>query len=75
MTKPTYKDIAEMVGKQETTIKSWRGRNEELLELIKLGATCKANHVDEVELEMLIKFKEELSQKLLSINKEKPEEL
>lgn len=64
MTKLTYKDIGKMVGKTETTIKSWKGRNEELLEITKLGAVCKANGIDEKDLELLVSFKEGIEEKL-----------
>ncbi|WP_320035279.1 hypothetical protein [Halarcobacter sp.] len=61
MIKPTYKDIGSMVGKTETTIKSWKGRNEELLQITRLGAICKANGITEEDLEALIQLKQSIS--------------
>lgn len=60
MTKLTYKDIGEMVGKTEGTIKSWKGRNEELLTIVKIGAICKANGITEEDLEALFQLKQSI---------------
>lgn len=60
MTKLTYKDIGEMIGKTEGTIKSWKGRNEELLTVVKIGALCKANGITEEDLEALFTLKQSI---------------
>lgn len=53
--KVMYKDIAEMLGKSEQTIKGWKNRFPVLLEVVKLGALCKVNDLDE---EKIIKLSE-----------------
>lgn len=45
MKKITYKEIAEIVKKNEGTIKNWKNSHPELLELVKLGALCKKNNI------------------------------
>jgi len=42
----TYKEIADMLGKNEQTIKGWKSRFPELLEIVQLGALCKANNIN-----------------------------
>jgi len=44
--KVTNKEIAELIGKNEQTIKGWKSRFPELLELVRLGALCKVNNLD-----------------------------
>ena len=62
--KVTNKEIAELIGKNEQTIKGWKSRFPELLELVRLGALCKVNNLDAEkiiklsELQEVIKTKE-----------------
>ena len=53
--KVTNKEIAELIGKNEQTIKGWKSRFPELLELVRLGALCKVNNLDA---EKIIKLSE-----------------
>lgn len=68
MTKLTYKEIGEMIGKTEGTIKSWKGRNEDLLNLVKIGAICKANGITEEDLEALFNLKQSIIDRELECN-------
>jgi len=45
MKKVTYKDIAEYTGKSLSTIKGWKVKFPQLLELVKTGAFCKKNNI------------------------------
>ena len=62
--KVTNKELAELVGKSEQTIKGWKTRFPELLELLRVGAFCKVNNLDTQkiiklsELQEVIKTKE-----------------
>ena len=59
--KVTHKEISDLIGKNEQTIKGWKSRFPELLEIVKLGSLCKINNLDEekiiklIELEQIIK--------------------
>ena len=53
--KVTYKEISELLGKSEQTIKGWNSKAPELLELVKLGALCKMNDLNS---EKIIKLSE-----------------
>ena len=61
MKKATNKEIAELAGKSEQTIKGWNSKFPKLSELVKLGSLCKINNLDEekiiklIELEQIIK--------------------
>ncbi len=62
--KVTNKELALLVGKSEQTIKGWKARFPELLEIARLGALCKVNNLDSKkiiklsELQEVIKTKE-----------------
>ena len=62
--KVTNKELAQLVGKSEQTIKGWKARFPELLEIARLGALCKVNNLDSEkiiklsELQEVIKTKE-----------------
>lgn len=53
-----YKDIAEYLGKTEGTIKNWKANHPVLLELVKLGAFCKKNDLDQEKIEKLTDLQE-----------------
>ena len=53
--KVTNKEIADLIGKNEQTIKGWKSRFPELLELVRLGTLCKVNNLDA---EKIIKLSE-----------------
>ena len=53
--KVTNKELAELIGKSEQTIKGWKSRFPELLEIVRLGALCKVNDLDS---EQIIKLSE-----------------
>ena len=63
-TKVTNKELAQIIGKSEQTIKGWKSRFPELLEIVRLGALCKVNGLDKekiiklAELQEMIKTKE-----------------
>jgi len=61
--KVSNKELAEILGKSEQTIKGWKSRFPELLEIVRLGALCKANNLD---VEKIIKLTE--LQKLMKEN-------
>lgn len=54
--KTTYKDIAEILGKSENTIKGWKQKFPELLELVRIGVYCKKNALDEEKISKLIEI-------------------
>ena len=62
--KVTNKELAQLIGKSEQTIKGWKARFPELLEITRLGALCKVNNLDSEkiiklsELQEVIKTKE-----------------
>lgn len=49
-----YKDIAEILGKSENTIKGWKQKFPELLELVRIGIYCKKNGLDEEKIDKLV---------------------
>ena len=53
--KITYKELSVLIDKSEQTIKGWKTRFPELLEVVKLGSLCKANNLSE---ERIIKLSE-----------------
>ena len=53
--KVSNKELAEILGKSEQTIKGWKSRFPKLLEIVRLGALCKANNLD---VERIIKLGE-----------------
>ena len=57
MEKVKYRDIAEMIGKKEGTVKSWAFRQPELLEIVKLGALCKKNGITPELLKQCLEIK------------------
>jgi len=61
--KVLYKDIAEMLGKNEQTIKGWKTRFPMLLEIVKLGALCKVNDLDAEKIIKLSELQEMLKDK------------
>jgi len=44
--KITNRDLAVMLDKSEQTIKGWKSKAPELLELVRLGGLCKINDLD-----------------------------
>jgi len=60
-----YRDIAEMLGKKEGTIKNWRTNHPELLDLVKIGAFCKVNDLDIHRIKKLIELKSMISDKVV----------
>lgn len=63
-TKITYEEIGILLGKSGNTIKGWKQKFPALLSLVKIGAFCKENDLDEekiiklIEIQELIKGKE-----------------
>lgn len=53
--KTTYKEIAETLGKSENTIKGWKQKFPELLELVRIGVYCKKHGLDEETIARLAK--------------------
>jgi len=53
--KVTNKELGELIGKSEQTIKGWKTRFPMLLEVLRLGALCKVNNLDA---EKIIKLSE-----------------
>jgi predicted transcriptional regulator len=45
MKKILYKEIAEYLGKSEQTIRGWKVKSPELLEIVKAGSFCKKNDI------------------------------
>lgn len=54
----SYKEIADLVGKSENTIKGWKQKFPILLELVKTGAYCKSNGLDVQKIDKLIEVQE-----------------
>ncbi|MEA2100581.1 MAG: hypothetical protein U9P72_10685 [Campylobacterota bacterium] len=44
--KVTYKQIADYLEKSEQTIKGWKSRSPNLLEVVKIGIFCKRHNLD-----------------------------
>ncbi len=59
-----YRDIAEMLGKKEGTIKNWRVNHPVLLDLVKIGAFCKVNDLDIHKIKKLLEIKDVISDKV-----------
>jgi len=60
-----YRDIAEMLGKKEGTIKNWKLHSPVLLDLVKLGAFCKMNDLDIHQIKKLIELKSVINEKVV----------
>jgi len=58
MEKVTYKEIANYVDKSEATIKGWKVKHPQLLELTKLGAFCKKNNITMEHIKKCMELKE-----------------
>jgi transposase len=56
--KVTNKEIAEIIGKNEQTIKGWKSRFPELLEVVRLGTLCKINNLDKEKIIKLVELQE-----------------
>ena len=54
----TYKEIGEILGKSENTIKGWKQKFPKLLELVKIGAFCNANGLNEEKIVRMVEFQE-----------------
>ncbi len=66
MAKIKYKEIANLINKSESTIKGYKLNNPELLDLLKLGSSCKINNITLNDLDMLIQFKKIQKEQILS---------
>ncbi len=53
--KVTNKELSEILGKSEQTIKGWSSKAPKLLDLVRLGAFCKKNNLD---IDKIIKLSE-----------------
>jgi len=62
-TKVTNKEIAELIGKNEQTIKGWKSRFPELLEIVRLGSLCKVNDLDQNKIIKLTELQETILSK------------
>ena len=58
MKKMTLEEIGKFVRKSATTINSWKYRNPQLLEVVKLGAFCKKYNITLDDIKTCIKMKE-----------------
>lgn len=56
--KISNKEIAEMLGKSENTIKGWKQKFPELLELVRIGVYCKKHDLDEKKIKSLVELQE-----------------
>ena len=54
----TYKEIGDLLGKSENTIKGWKQKFPELLEFVKIGVLCKLNDLDEEKIRKLVELQE-----------------
>ena len=54
----TYKEIGEILGKSENTIKGWKQKFPKLLELVKIGAFCDANELNEEKIVKMVEIQE-----------------
>ncbi len=59
--KITNREVAELIGKKETTIKGWSSRHPELKKLVFLGAICKKYNLSEEDLFYLASFKKDIN--------------
>lgn len=55
MEKITYRELADHLGKSENTIKGWKQKFPELLEVCKIGTFCKKNNIT---IDKIVKCKE-----------------
>lgn len=61
----TNEDIANYINRDKKTISGWRQKQPGLHEIVKLGAFCKKNGLDEEEIKRLLKLQlKELQDKL-----------
>ncbi|MDT8338556.1 MAG: hypothetical protein RQ763_05100 [Sulfurimonas sp.] len=59
----SYKEIGDYLGKSENTIKGWKQKFPELLELVQIGAFCKHNNLDIEKIDKLIELQEIIKDK------------
>jgi len=52
----TYKEIGLLLGKSENTIKGWKQKFPKLLQLVKIGAFCVANDLDEKKILKIVEI-------------------
>ena len=63
MKKITYEDVSLYTNKKISTVKSWRSRNPDLLEIVKLGSLCKKNGLDIEKIQKLVEMQEAIAGK------------
>ena len=61
--KITNKEVAVLVGKSEQTIKGWKTRFPDLLEIVRLGSLCKVNDLNTEKIIKLSELQHILSEK------------
>jgi hypothetical protein len=54
----TNSDISLYTGRSLSTVAGWSSKQQKMLELIRLGALCKKNGLDEEKIRSLIEVKE-----------------
>ncbi|WP_066220860.1 hypothetical protein [Aliarcobacter cryaerophilus] len=68
MEKVTNREVSEMIGKEEQTIKGWSSKFPGLYSVVKLGAFCKKNGLSEEQIINLVNFKEKVKEEVEKIN-------
>ena len=56
----TYKEIGNYIGKSENTVKGWKQKFPELLELVIAGIICKENNLSVEALDKLTELRDTL---------------
>ena len=59
----TNKELGDMIGKSEQTIKGWKSKFPELLEIARLGALCKVNGLDKERIIKLVELQDVIQSK------------
>ncbi len=68
MEKVSNDDIGGYIGKATNTVKGWTSKFPELYELVKLGAFCKKNNLNEEKITKLVNFKNETKKNLEKVD-------
>ncbi|WP_299972199.1 hypothetical protein [Sulfuricurvum sp.] len=54
----TNSDISQYTGRSNSTVAGWSSKQPKMLEIIRLGALCKKNNLDEEKIIKLIELQE-----------------
>lgn len=59
----TNSDISLFTGRSNSTVAGWSSKQPQMLELIRLGALCKKNNIDEQTIRQIVELQEHILKK------------